>query len=69
MRNLMLNVAQFCMVKAPKRNLKYKPMNLTERELQVLDLISKEYTTERIAQYLHITTSTVETHRRNLFQK
>jgi DNA-binding CsgD family transcriptional regulator len=44
-------------------------MNLTERELQILDLIGKEYTTDRIAQYLHITVSTVETHRRNLFQK
>lgn len=44
-------------------------MTLTEREQQILDLIAKEYTTERIAQYLSITTSTVETHRRNLFQK
>jgi LuxR family transcriptional regulator, transcriptional regulator of spore coat protein len=44
-------------------------MNLTERELQILDLIGKEYTSDRIAQYLHITASTVETHRRNLFKK
>ena len=44
-------------------------MTLTEREKQVLDLIAKEYTTERIAQYLSITTSTVESHRRKLFQK
>jgi DNA-binding CsgD family transcriptional regulator len=44
-------------------------MVLTERELQIIDLIGKEYTTEKIAQYLGITTSTVETHRRNLFHK
>lgn len=44
-------------------------MNLTDRELQVLDLIAKEFTTEKIANILHISVSTVETHRRNLFQK
>lgn len=44
-------------------------MNLTDRELEVLDLIAKENTTEKIAELLHISVSTVETHRRNLFQK
>lgn len=44
-------------------------MLLTEREQQILKLIAKEYTSERIAEYLRISISTVETHRRNLFQK
>ncbi len=44
-------------------------MNLTDRELEILDLISKEYTTERIANYLHISVSTVESHRANMFKK
>jgi DNA-binding CsgD family transcriptional regulator len=44
-------------------------MNLTDREQEVLDLIAKEYTTEKIANSLHISVSTVETHRRNLFHK
>lgn len=44
-------------------------MNLTDRELEVLDLIAKEFTTEKIANSLHISVSTVETHRRNLFHK
>lgn len=44
-------------------------MTLTERELQILQLISKEYTSEKISNYLKISVSTVETHRRHLFQK
>jgi DNA-binding CsgD family transcriptional regulator len=44
-------------------------MNLTERELEVLVLISKEYTSEEIANYLNISQSTVETHRANMFKK
>ncbi len=44
-------------------------MTLTDREKEVLRLIAKEYTTEKIADYLHISVSTVETHRRNMFQK
>jgi DNA-binding CsgD family transcriptional regulator len=44
-------------------------MNLTDRELEILKLISKEYTTERIANYLHISVSTVESHRANMFKK
>jgi DNA-binding CsgD family transcriptional regulator len=44
-------------------------MNLTDREIEILALIAKEYTSEKIANYLHISISTVETHRRNMFQK
>ena len=42
---------------------------LTTREKEVLTLISKELTTEEIAQKLFISTKTVESHRSNLFQK
>ena len=44
-------------------------MKLSERELEVLKLIEKEFTTEQIAEQLHITTSTIETHRHNMFKK
>jgi DNA-binding NarL/FixJ family response regulator len=48
---------------------KSSPMTLTDRELEVLQLIVKEQTSEKIAETLHISLSTVESHRRNLFQK
>ena len=44
-------------------------MTISDRELEILTLIAKEYTTEKIANALNISVSTVETHRRNLFQK
>lgn len=43
--------------------------HLTEREIEVLRLISLEYSSNEIAKKLFISLSTVETHRRNLFQK
>ena len=39
---------------------------LSRREKEVLELIIEEYTTQEIAETLHISFSTVETHRRNL---
>lgn len=42
---------------------------LTKREQEILELISKEYTTEQIAQGLKIAVRTVESHRRNMFKK
>jgi DNA-binding NarL/FixJ family response regulator len=42
---------------------------LTSREMEVLCLIAKEYSTSEIAEKLFISVPTVETHRRNLFQK
>lgn len=44
-------------------------MKLTRREMEVLQLIGKELTTEQIATYLHVSVPTIETHRRNLFRK
>ncbi len=42
---------------------------LTERELEVVRLLAKEYTNDKIAAELHISYRTVETHRKNIMQK
>jgi LuxR family transcriptional regulator, transcriptional regulator of spore coat protein len=44
-------------------------MKLTRREMEVLKLIGSELTTEQIANNLHLSVPTIETHRRNLFRK
>lgn len=43
--------------------------SLSRREKEVLHLILEEYTTQEIANKLHISFSTVETHRRNMLIK
>ncbi|MER2552732.1 MAG: response regulator transcription factor [Thauera sp.] len=45
------------------------PPRLTARERQVLQLIAEGLTSVQIAERLHIATSTVEVHRRNLMRK
>ena len=42
---------------------------LTEREREILKLISREYTNRDIAEELFISERTVETHRKNIFRK
>lgn len=42
---------------------------LTRREKEILDLIVAERTTQEIAESLHLSTSTIETHRMNLCAK
>ena len=42
---------------------------LTERELEVLRLIEKEFSNREIANTLFISERTVETHRKNIFRK
>ncbi|MDO8896349.1 MAG: response regulator transcription factor [Bacteroidales bacterium] len=42
---------------------------LTKREIEILILISKELTTQQIAEKLFISERTVETHRKNIFSK
>jgi DNA-binding NarL/FixJ family response regulator len=42
---------------------------LTDREREILKLISKEYTNRDIAEELFISERTVETHRQNIFRK
>lgn len=43
--------------------------NLTKREIEIISLIAKEYTTQEIAEKLFISTRTVETHRKNILSK
>lgn len=44
-------------------------VQLTPREIEVVTLISKEYTNQEIAHELFISIRTVDTHRRNLLEK
>jgi len=46
-----------------------KTSPLTDRELEILEFISNEFTNKEIASQLFISPRTVETHRRNLIQK
>jgi len=45
-----------------------KPV-LSSRELEVLQLIAKEFSNEQIGEALYISERTVEAHRRNIFIK
>lgn len=45
------------------------PVLFSDREMEVLRLIVKEYTNKKIAYELHLSERTVETYRKNLFQK
>ena len=45
------------------------PGNVTDREKEVLELIVQQHTNQEIADKLHISTRTVDAHRRNLLQK
>lgn len=45
------------------------PNDLTERELEVLELITHEFTNQEIAEKLTISVRTVDAHRRNILQK
>jgi len=45
------------------------PLSLTNREVEVLQLICDEYTSNEIAAELYISVNTVETHRRHLLEK
>ncbi|SFD74872.1 DNA-binding response regulator, NarL/FixJ family, contains REC and HTH domains [Chitinophaga sp. CF118] len=51
------------------KNINHIPIELTERETQVLLLICKEYTNVEIAADLHLSARTVEGHRNNLILK
>ena len=43
--------------------------HLTDREIEILRLIEKEYNNKQIAEALFISERTVETHRKNIFRK
>ena len=44
-------------------------IHLTEREIEIIRLIEKEYNNKQIAEALFISERTVETHRKNIFRK
>lgn len=43
--------------------------HLTDREIEIIRLIEKEYNNKQIAEALYISERTVETHRKNIFRK
>ena len=67
------NIAQAYMEELLNPNKKSSDLavipQLTRREEEVLQLIANEATTQEISKTLHISTNTVETHRRNLISK
>ncbi|MGL2986292.1 response regulator [Flavobacterium sp. RSSA_27] len=60
---------------ATKNNPKLKPVplaiagTLTDREIEIIILISLEYSGKEISEHLCISTNTVETHRKNIMKK
>lgn len=46
-----------------------KEITLSQREIEVIELIAQEYTNAKIAEALFISERTVETHRKNIFRK
>jgi DNA-binding NarL/FixJ family response regulator len=46
-----------------------KLQNLSEREIEIIKLIAKEFSTNQIAEKLFISPATVETHRHNILKK
>lgn len=58
--------------KAEQNNNPYNemsPVSITDRELEILKLISLEYSGKEISEALFISVNTVETHRKNLLKK
>lgn len=56
-------------LKKKKQKLAQPKINLTKRELEIVKLIMKGYTSNQIAEELFISNRTVDTHRANLMQK
>lgn len=52
-----------------KRKKETEEAHLTDREVQIIRLIEKEYSNRQIAEALFISKRTVETHRKNIFRK
>ena len=48
---------------------KHLEAQLTNREMEIIQLIEREYSNRRIAEALFISERTVETHRKNIFRK
>lgn len=57
------------LVKGKGKSTAPDPIHITDRELEVLELIVQEHTNQEIAEKLYISSRTVDAHRRNLLQK
>lgn len=55
--------------KSDTRKKENQEAHLTEREIEIIRLIEKEYNNKQIAEALFISERTVETHRKNIFRK
>jgi DNA-binding NarL/FixJ family response regulator len=55
-------------ISAPKP-LEINPDQLTKREKEIISMIAQELNTAEIAKTMHLSTNTVETHRKNIMQK
>jgi DNA-binding NarL/FixJ family response regulator len=52
-----------------KRNFSEEKIILTQRETEIVQLLAQQLTNDQIAEKLHISFRTVETHRKNIMQK
>ena len=57
------------LVKGKGKSSSPDPIHITDRELEILELIVQEHTNQEIAEKLYISSRTVDAHRRNLLQK
>lgn len=57
------------MLKANERKKENEEAKLTNREIEIVKLIEKEYSNKKIAEELFLSERTVETHRKNIFRK
>jgi two-component system, NarL family, nitrate/nitrite response regulator NarL len=55
--------------KVSNRKKENEEAHLTDREIEIIRLIEKEYSNKQIAETLFISERTVETHRKNIFRK
>ena len=55
--------------KVSNRKKEKQEAHLTNREIEIIRLIEKEYSNKQIAEALFISERTVETHRKNIFRK
>lgn len=55
--------------KTANRKKQNEQAHLTDREIEIIRLIEKEYSNKQIAETLFISERTVETHRKNIFRK
>lgn len=55
--------------RSSQRKKQNEDAHLTDREIEIIRLIEKEYNNKQIAEALFISERTVETHRKNIFRK